>query len=291
MYLYWCLAELRFDEKYSNLGIESTKCFFFAPNHGKSPVDGHFGKISHQYELYTKTHEEGIHDTKQLCDMINTVFPKAHKIARNKWKDRKTKKPDNTPLAYQFDNPLEFKAIEFDINQWKGLSIAHSSKKQLQYSLTIPDVSSFGYFEGSDNYDEEKDEYYQDEYEDFHEDGKYHIIKDGCNIRLKLGNEIHKLTSNKSVQYNLRNRVYYNKSGHMLKIRLKDHPAAEDNSIFTMRVHYSCDIIPKPEMVKKNEKPLCSTKELRRKTLARKRQRSNCEPPRKKQRDSNHNNR
>ena len=116
--------------------------------------------------------------------------------------------------------------FEFDINQWNGLSIAHSSKKWLQHSLTMPDVSLFGYFEGSDNHDEEKNEFYQDEYEDFHEDEKCHIINHGCNILLEFANKVYKLTPNKSVQHNLGNRVYYTKSGHLLKIRLKNHPAA-----------------------------------------------------------------
>ena len=81
----------------------------------------------------------------------------------------------------------------------------------------------------------------------------------------------------------------YTKCGHLLKIRLKDHPVTQFNDAAIMRACYSCDAMPKSEMIKKNEQPWCITTEIRRKPLARKRQRSNYESPRKKWKESNHN--
>ena len=145
------MGELLHDE--DEAIFDNVKCKFFASNHGKSPCDSHFGKISYYYQLYTSTQQKGIHTTQDLCDMIQQMMTQRHE-ARMAIQSNAKKKPKN----YAKEKLLKFYAINFDIDNVPILKEAHLDQVQLQYKISIPDVKSFGYFE-SDRDDDMIEQY------------------------------------------------------------------------------------------------------------------------------------
>ena len=283
MLLYYCLAELRYDQ--DSITFDSVKYKYFAANHGKSPCDSHFGKISYYYELYTATHEAGIHTTQQLCDMIQNMMTERHLANVKKFENSRKK-----PKYYEKDTPTLFYAYNFDIAQQEVLQRAKTGEIELQYRLSIPDIKSFGYFESSDGNIDELCE----EYEAFHEDEKYHvpysIIECSIDYRLKRKEEVKKIHGSKSTQYNL-NLEYYTNSGYFNTIIVNDNPVSSSDNQLEMRYHYSVDIIPKPVETTKNKNNCehgVDVKESVRSKTARKRVRTRIS---KRRSSRNHNNR
>ena len=90
-FLYFPLVELVND---SDLGITDVDVNFFAPYHGKNPVDQHFAKISYWVAKYSMEWMEGIMNTKDVIKAIrvgNEIAEKyfdPHRRKRNKDKDR-----------------------------------------------------------------------------------------------------------------------------------------------------------------------------------------------------------
>ena len=64
--LYFWLIELIY--KYQR--ISTVTYNFFLEKHGKSYVDGHFGKLNYYHSVYVKTNEEGVHNTEQLATAL-----------------------------------------------------------------------------------------------------------------------------------------------------------------------------------------------------------------------------
>ena len=262
------MGELIFDDKE---GIfDCVKYKFFAPNHGKSPCDSHFGKISYYYQLYTSTQQRGIHTTQHLCDMIQNMMTERHEERMKKYENSRKKPP-----TYEREKQLKFYAVNFDINAVPILKDAHLNQTELQYRITIPDIKSFGYFESKWN------EEYVDDYESFKCDEKYHIEYNWGNCsdyRLRLKREIRKINKRQSVAYNL-DLVHYKHSGHMIELLLNDNPSTDTNSAIRLQFQYSVDVIPKPVETTKNhvEERSVDIKELVRQKLARDRVRNNAE--------------
>ena len=253
MLMHYCLAELVYDPAE---GIFDNVVYkFFAANHGKSPCDSHFGKISYYYKLYTSTQESGIHTSQDLCDMIQNMMAERHKQRMDKM-DKMKKKPKN----YEKEKLLQFYAVNFDIKEVIELREAHTNQLELQYRITIPDIKSFGYFESR------RDESMIPAYEDMKRDLKYHIryqLGSGTGYRLRLRREILKLHRRETIKYNL-NRAHYRHSGHMIELMLNDNPSSKPIGAIKTTYHYSVDVIPKPVEITKNhvEERAVDVKEL-----------------------------
>ena len=271
MLMYYCLGELVYDE--DEAVFENVKYKFFAANHGKSPCDSHFGKISYYYSLYTSTSENGIHTTQDLCDMIEVTMTERHQLRMSKYTNAK-KKPPN----YEHEMATKYYAVAFDIEENHILSKAKHDQIELQYRISIPDVKSFGYFESDKN-----DDIYFAHYNNFKCDPNYHMEyktqdNDGneyMDMRLKLKSEIIKQNPRQSVAYNL-GLSYMKNSGHYIELSVNDHPAACPSTLITQKYHYSIDVLPKPIEVTKNhvEERSTDVNELLRSKKARQRVRN-----------------
>lgn len=279
--LYMIMYELLYE-----LGLfRRVRCAFFVEYHGKSLVDGHFGLITKLYNWYCSTHEDGIHTTAKLCEVIRLYFEQTARIKLFK----KTCRRLSTIMkmrAMEDTRPLSIVAVNFDLNRsnlvyTQPLRARLADKLDLQYRLVVPDIKSWGVFEA------ERERRVVDVCNAFKQDTRYHKKKKlRKRVRLSDGSGFTRyiwvlrgkgdivLKGADDTLDKWCNRVAQKRSGYTLRIRVNDTPADPRRTQVELPCHLSVVSIPPITRCKSPECKAAKTSELDRKRRARGKHRS-----------------
>ena len=236
-FLYCPLVELMHHKTYLFHQISMN---YFAPYHGKSDCDAHFGNISYWVDYYSTKWTDGVLGSDDICRAIKTGSDRAKKYFRpNQISQRSVRNRDRISSCF----PINLDFIKMDRITRNTIC----QKYGIEHYLQIPFVSSLHYIESNIGYDNLLSYCAWRDDDEYHERIQVQTPQNTQKSQVIIKSHDDLLFANfpdvddkEWTRYVKRN----NSTRHTYNLIVKPYPYSDDDTVKQIQVHLGIDITP-----------------------------------------------